>query len=355
MSQHPGDSVFATLGNLLRSPQATPFSGYVGTFMARDALALAGRYLDLTAGDTVLLPTYLCKEVLRPYAGTSRLLFYDVGDDLAVDPDTIMRWLGRERIRLLVIINYFGFLQPHRHEIARVCAERQTVLLEDCAHSLLTTGSGEAGDLSVVSYRKLLPVFDGGGLTIRTPRPGFAVPYHPRVYSDALSVLATVKALTHFRSDALSRAGVADWRSTSAGGATTPPRGRVLPLSWFTSNGAANAPLANIIERRRRDYEFWHELVMGSSGLTPVMPDLGEGVCPLGFPATLRERDGVNAALNDVGVPARIHWRLPHDIGADCPNSHRLSRQMITLPVYPELTDGAKARAADVLNRVRGR
>ena len=319
--------------------------------MARDALALAGRYLDLKRDDTVLLPAYLCKEVLRPFAGKSRLLFYDVADDLSVGPDTIRSWLDRERVRLLVVINYFGFLQPWRHEIARICAEHQTVLLEDCAHSLLTDGSGDTGHLSVVSYRKLLPVFDGGGLRIGGAAPELTVPYHPRLYSNLLSMLATVKALTHFRSDTLSRAGVADRRSAALPDERPQWQGKVLPLSWFTSNGAANAPFAEIIGRRRADYEFWQAHVVAASGLSPVMSRLGDGVCPLGFPALAEDRDALKSKLERAGVPIKVHWALPPGVGSDCVNSQRLSRLMMTLPVYPELSAASRSRAADILTR----
>jgi len=355
VSRSPGRSVFGILRNLVHTPESNPFSGFIGTFMARDALGLAGRYLDLKRDDTVLLPAYLCKEVLRPFAGKSRLLFYDVSDDLSVEPDTIRGWLDRERVRLLVVINYFGFLQPWRHEIARICAEHQTVLLEDCAHSLLTDGSGDTGHLSVVSYRKLLPVFDGGGLRIGGAAPELTVPYHPRLYSNMLSMLATVKALTHFRSDTLSRAGVADRRSTAVADERPQWQGKVLPLSWFTSNGAANAPFAEIVDRRRADYEFWQAHVVAASGLSPVMSRLGEGVCPLGFPALAEDRDALKSELERAGVPVTVHWALPPGVGLECANSQRLSRRMMTLPVYPELDRRAAERAPDILARGRRR
>ena len=140
----------------------------------------------------MLLPAYLCKEVLRPFAGRSRILFYDVGDDLSVDPDVMKRLLERERVRLLLIINYFGFLQPWRQEIARLCTERETVLLEDCAHSLLTQGSGETGR----PVRRQLPqapasLRRGRAQDQEMPRQGSPSRTTRVLYSNVLSLLAT--------------------------------------------------------------------------------------------------------------------------------------------------------------------
>jgi dTDP-4-amino-4,6-dideoxygalactose transaminase len=290
---------------------------------------------------------------LRPFVGRSRVVFYEVDDELNADPAIIKRFLERQPVRLLVIINYFGFLQRWRADIAALCAEHGTVLLEDCAHSLLTRGSGETGDLTVVSYRKLLPVFDGGGLRIRSGMPGLGVRYHPCVYSNLLSLLATVKAVSGFRSQAISRAGVADRRQNRGGRQPAASASRTLPMSWFASNGVGNAPLAEIARRRGEDYEFWRSLVTTSSELRPVMTGTAEDVCPLGFPVMAKDRDDVKSCLQGVGVPVTVHWVLDPGVGAECSNSHRLSRRMMTLPLYPDLTAGGKERAADVLRRRR--
>ena len=342
----------STLGTalaLLRTPKADPFPGVIGTFMARDALSLAALYLELTRDDVVLLPAYLCKEVLRPFIGRSRVLFYDVDDELNADPAAISRLLATQPVRLVVIINYFGFLQRWRAEIAALCAEHGTVLLEDCAHSLLTRGSGETGDLVVVSYRKLLPVFDGGGLKIKSGTPGLGVRYGPRVYSNILSLLATVKAVSGFQSQVISRAGFADRRQPMDTGRSAASPSRILPMSWFASNGVGNAPLAEIARRRGEDYEFWRSLVTTSSGLRPVMTEMAGDVCPLGFPVIAEDRDGVKSFLHGAGVPVTIHWVLDPGIGAECSNSQRLSRQMMTLPLYPALTASGRDRARDAL------
>jgi dTDP-4-amino-4,6-dideoxygalactose transaminase len=123
---------------------------------------------------------------------------------------------------------------------------------------------------------------------------------------------------------------------------------KVLPLSWFASNGAANSPTDAIVDRRRDDYGFWQDLVATMPGVMPVMPGLGDGVCPLGFPVVSRERDAWKRRLERAGLPVTIHWRLPPGADDGCANSHRLSSQMITLPVFPHLTAEARARMRHV-------
>lgn len=351
MSVVPAQSAFLKLRGMLRPAKTELVPGMIGTFMARDALSLAAAYLKLTPNDVVLLPAYLCKEVWRPFAGHSQLAFYDVDNSLNVDPSVIQRLLKAKPIRMLLIINYFGFLQPWRAEIATLCEHHGTVLLEDCAHSLLTQGSGETGELCVVSFRKMLPVVDGGGLTIRRTGEGSIAPFHPQLYSNLLSLLALAKSLTRLRTNALSRAGMADRRQALSVGETRDEHRKVLPLSWFARNGACNASVVDIIERRRRDYQFWHAVVSGVPTMTPTMESLGDGVCPLGFPVIVQHRDSAKAELEKLRVPVTMQWTLARDLGGECTNSHRLSRQMMTLPVYPELTARTRER---VSGAVRG-
>lgn len=324
---------------MVKGAQSDPFSGVIGTFMGRDALALAVSYLALKPNDTVLLPAYLCREVLRPFLGKTMVIFYDIRPDLTVDPEEIRLKLSGAAIRMMFIINYFGFLQPYREEIKKICKERDVILIEDCAHSLLTEDSGKTGDLSIYSFRKIIPVPDGGGLKMNSG--GRAVPavFYPKIYSNVLSVLIILKSLLKVRAEMFSRAGQANRTEERAPGATdVQTNRRILPLSSFAYNGIGNTSFADVIGRRRRDYLYWQEMAERTHRFTPVFRDLLPGVCPLGFPVTVNDRDSVKSRLLEKGILLKIHWHLPGEVGSDFVHSHHLSRQTITFPVYPELS-----------------
>jgi perosamine synthetase len=314
------------------------FPGVIGTFMGRDALTLASDYLELSAADAVLLPAYSCKEVLRPFLKRANVVFYDVRPDLTIDPDALRAQLSTGKVKALLIINYFGFLQPFRKEIKQLCTERGVTLIEDCAHSLLTAGSGETGDLVIYSFRKSLPVPDGGGLKLNRNGRSVRANFYPKLYSNTLSMLIIAKLKLHIRSNVFSRAGL-----TSGNGDVVPDRlsskreERLLPLSTFARTGIARAPFADIACRKRKDFEFWREICGNSSVAAPLFSTLPQGVCPLGFPIKSEDRDLLMAGARKQGINLMIHWRLPSGLGSDCRNSHSLSAQTLTLPIYPDL------------------
>jgi perosamine synthetase len=326
------------LRNMLRSPKANPFPGIIGTFMGRDALSLAVSSLDLGAGDTVLLPAYLCQEVLKPFLGKTRVEFYDVRTDLAADPEEIKLKLSQGKVKLMVIINYFGFLQPYRKEIKEMCADRGIILLEDCAHSLLTEGSGETGDISIYSFRKTLPVPDGGGLKMNIEGKAGAPDFYPKVYSNILSVLIILKSLFKIRADIFSRAGLTSrTKNLVPSNPQAQKNSRILPLSSFAYNGMGNMSFPEIIAKRRGDYQSWQELAERTNLFTPFFSELPSGVCPLDYPVKIKNRDSLRSRLQKEGIYLKIYWNLPEAVGNEFVNSHKLAMQSIAFPVYPEL------------------
>ncbi|OPY72913.1 MAG: TDP-4-oxo-6-deoxy-D-glucose transaminase [Syntrophorhabdus sp. PtaU1.Bin050] len=306
--------------------------------MGRDALSLTVSALKLGPDDAIVLPAYLCTEVLRPFVGRTRVQFYDVQADLTIDPEKVETILKRSNAKALVMINYFGFLQPYRFSIKQICTNRGIILIEDSAHSLLTEGSGETGDVVIYSFRKILPLPDGGGLKVNTGTINMRPQFYPRTYSNTLSMLIMIKALLNVRADFLSRAALSSAGKSVVPEATTiPKKKRILPLSSLASNGMGNISFSDIRENRRRDYRFWQEQVRKSKTFIPLFPDLPFDVCPLCFPVIVEERDSIKQQLQAKGIYLKVYWNLPWQIGKEFVNSHYLSSRTLALPVYPEL------------------
>ena len=322
------------------------FPGVIGTFMGRDALTLAMTSLGIAATDTVLLPAYTCQEVLRSFVKKVNVVFYDVLPDLTIDPDELRQKMSHQRVKMVLTTDYFGMLQPHRQEIKKICADAGAALVEDCAHSLLTEGAGLVGDLAIYSFRKIVPVHDGGGLRINTAQKSPAPEFRPRFYSNALSMAAQVKGLLNIHTPMLSRARVAS--HTTEVIAPTKADDRILPLSFFTQHAMPHIAFPDIMKRRRADFLFWRDLARENPELVPLFEDLPSGVCPLGFPVKVRDRIALEARARQAGIILSVHWRLERDLAPECRASHELSSQLLTLPVGPDI----RARERDTLARI---
>jgi len=135
-----------------------------GLFLStgRDCLEYIIQDLNLSSKDTVLLPAYLCPSILAPFQKRGiNLIFYPVNSTLEVDLPEFNSLV--KNCSLALIINYFGFSQPKREEIRKICKKQGVFLVEDDVQSFLTKKCF-VGDYVFNSLRKALPLPDGAQL-----------------------------------------------------------------------------------------------------------------------------------------------------------------------------------------------
>lgn len=328
------------------------FPDVIGTFMGRDALSLALSLIPRVRNAATLLPIFTCRDVVNKLARAGPVIYYDVRPDLAIDPAEIASKFRSTKFGVVVITNYFGFLQPHRRAIKALCEASGAWLIEDCAHSLLTEGSGVTGHFVTYSFRKILPVSDGGGLRVNVEITLPAVRYYPSAYSNALSLLISAKSMLSIHGNRFNRAAMEKYAniniSDSASAETLP---RLLPLSSLTQWRIGRQSFAEVIERRRRDFQFWLDVFRNCDGAMPIFEDLPPEVCPHGFPVRIENRDSFESRARQAGGGLSVHWRIDPTLGKECTTSHRLTKEVITLPIYPELTAKRREAIISLLSR----
>jgi dTDP-4-amino-4,6-dideoxygalactose transaminase len=319
--------------------------------MGRDALALAINLLGLQADDPVLLPAYVCREVVKPFLTRARVHFYDIRSDLSIDLDYLESILKETKPKVLLIVNYFGFLQPGRDELKRICFERGIVLIEDCAHSLFSDGSGSVGDIVLHSFRKHIPLPDGGGLQVNGSQMAQLTDFYPRIYSNVLSILSTLKSRFAARVDVFSRSAMTSGANQRASNGTNAcSQRRILPLSSFARKGIESSNRSEITRRWQSDFEYWREFVSKNNlALTPLFTDLPSNVCPLGFAVRSPCRELLKGKLAMAGIPIKSYWHLHSAVAPEFRTSHELAREVLTLPLGPEVGEGKRDLAATIL------
>jgi len=337
-------------GIIAKAFQVPKLPGMLGTFMGRDALSLILSSLKLNSDDTVLLPAFTCQEVLRAFASRVNITFYDVCPDLSIDADVIKAHLSKRKTAMVLITDYFGFLQPYRLKIRDLCDENGCILVEDCAHSLLTEGAGAVGDFATFSLRKLLPVPDGGGLRINRQEVKLSPDFHPSFYSNVLSLSAIVKSGLNIRTAKLSRARVTSQTKKVVPITADGNKGRTLPLSYFTRRGLTGISFDEVAKKRRGDFQFWTEFCLNNSSLVPLFRDLPQGVCPFGFPVMVEKRAAIEDSARKAGILLSVHWRLDGTLGPECLVSQELSKRILTLPLFPDLRPDKQKVLAEILS-----
>jgi dTDP-4-amino-4,6-dideoxygalactose transaminase len=258
------------------------------------------------AGGKVLLPAYVGWSV-REGSGVFDPIesldleygFYNLDERLRIDIDSLRTGLESGGIRALVIIHYFGYVDPRYREAVKIAREHGVFVLEDEAHALLSdvVGGicGRLGDACIYSFHKILPVESGGAAVI----------------NDANSPLAQTVA--------------AD------------PDG-MLPLAGYDLHGIAHRRRANslVLDRLVRDL---------APAVEPLWGAPCDGEFPQSYPVMIRNgsRDQIYREMNAAGfgVVSLYHTLIEPISPEQFPASAQVSRHILNLPIHQDASERA--------------
>ena len=283
----------------------------------REAIATFARAAGATAGDLVLCPAYVGwspregSGVLDPLASLGlEVAFYRVGADLTVDLSDLAQRLKTRSTAGVILIHFFGHVDPGYAEMVRVIRESGAWCLEDEAHALYTdlvlAASGRLGDASILSLHKMLPVPSGGALLLN--------------------------ADTHLSLENLSESNASS------------------SILWDYDLGA-------IAKRRSKNAADIRSMVAPLEGQVDALwPDINAGEILQTYPVVLRDsnRDMVYEMMNaqGYGVVSLYHTLVKGIAPHEFPLSHQLSRSILNLPIHQDLRTEQLADLVDRLAHV---
>lgn len=268
---------------------------------ARDAFGAVLDTLSVGAGDAVLLPAYIGwspregSGVFDPISARGILpLFYRLDERLRIDEADVLEKIRASGAKALLLIHYFGFVDPAFARLAAAAKAMGMAVVEDAAHALFTDfvggRCGRTGDYTLYSLHKLLPFSSGGMLAANGESPMPATARETNVAGDPFAY--DYYALAH----------------------------------TITGNYAY---LANLLEPL-------------SDELTPLYPVLPEGVVPQTFPVLVNRYDRyrlyneLNAA--GYGAVALYHTLIEPLRTNEWTASAFAAKRLLNFPVHQDAT-----------------
>lgn len=306
--------------------------------LARHALLQGLKLAGVCPGDAVLLPEFICRELLASvHLAGARPVFYPVGEQLSPVsfPD------GAE-IKAVLAVDYFGFpqdLAPFR----KYCDARGSALIEDNAHGFLSRDPqgvllGQRGDMGILSLRKTFPLPDGGALILsntgsvggQIQAPGFRDDPLPSGYR-VKSVFRNVQKATGIPLKKLGETAVRAARKLRTGSPfpkAGPDCESVIPAmpqmhqDSFRQLSGLDMPREEL--RRKRLYLQVEERLKGLD-ISPVFSSLPAGTVPYGYPFRADDRmaELVAARARKMGFDCAFWPELPAAVSAAAPPHYR--------------------------------
>jgi len=305
----------------------------------RQALAEALHRAGVGRNDVVLLPGFLCEEVLASLAFVGAVpRFYQIDDTLRPERD-VFRDADARGVRAVVAVNYFGFPQP-LSEMREWCRVHDAALIEDNAHGFLSaegnTPLGRRGDLGVFSLRKTLFLPNGAALVDNRPDgPGSAALSFQGPcltaewrYRAKLPVKRFI-GLTGLRGARAVLGAITNLRRTlGAAPDSVSDAETAMPqesCSSLTARLLRRGDLSTERGRRRALYQTCRELLADVPDVRPLFNSLPDGVVPQGFPFLYMGKDSesMTGEWRRLGVPI-VSWpgRLPSAVRMHAPDHY---------------------------------
>lgn len=286
------------------------------------ALSLALKTLGIGAGDEVVLPTYVCWNVLSAVTACGATpVMCDVDVNGVVTAQTVHAVLSSQT-RAIVAVHIFG----HPCDIDSLTSLGLPVIEDACqAFGLKIAGrlAGTLGDLGVLSFHatKCLTTGEGGMLVTSNTR-----------LLDRARLL--VESAEH--NNAVGATSMSDLQAALG----------LAQLERYPT----------FLDRRQKLFTSYHKTA--SQVITAIPGYLGEPAFL--FRYTLRAQYGfenAHAALLAQGVQARrgvdqlLHRRIGLD-DRDYPGATKLFAQVVSLPFYPSLTEQEQAQVLHAIQEV---
>jgi dTDP-4-amino-4,6-dideoxygalactose transaminase len=300
-----------------------------------EALWLALRAVGVGPGDEVITVSLTASATAAAIVEAgARPVFVDVcDDDLTLDPARLQAAIT-PRTRAILPVHLYG--QAARlSEISEIARAANLVVLEDCAQAhgaqfegRVAGGLGEAGAFSFYPTKNLGALGDGGALV--TSRP---------------AVAEQARLLREYGWRERYVSGQHGWNSRldELQAAILRVKLRCLP--------AQNSRRAAIASR--------YDEVLAAAGLTP-QPRLAERTNVYHqYVARHPRRERVRQALAQRGIGTAIHYPAPVHLQpayqsygggpGSLPVTERAAAEVVSLPIYPELTDSEVERICQAL------
>lgn len=312
---------------------------------------------------TIYVPSYICHEAVDSLICTQvNIRYYPVKPDLTPDWD----WLNNEVQSpngILLLVHYFGFVNDLNKAIS-FSKEHGLLLIEDCAHSFLTTVNGFAigsfGDAAIYSYRKIIPLPTGAGL--RSKDPAY-LSHKSQKSIDLKAYIGIAKQVVKY-SLYKSRVPKFLWSAPTQymNQLVESPRVQhqdrsAIPNICMKLMCQLEPTFDNIIRIRRTNYNFLATHFSKLPGISLPFPNLEPGTCPYLFPILIEKPSKVIEELNANYIPARSWPVLPQEIFANPELSvaTEIASKIITFPIHQDITTNQLSYIINTFTKVYSR
>jgi hypothetical protein len=256
----------------------------------------------------LLLPDYICSSVIKAALKLNyNLVFYNLNADLTINKE---KFILKKNNQAILIINYFGLCDVNGDINWLKNKYPNTYIILDNVQAFFEMNKITNADFAFTSFRKTLPVTDGGWVKAKYSFDSFSeVKKSKNDFSNYKLLAAILKYYSHDIEIPDDLYLNLFYEGEKLIDNYTTPR----EISDFTLSILKNLDLDEIKIIRRRNASFLQAKLenYGIEQLIRYKED--EGAVPLFLPIKLKNRDIIKKKLKDERIYLPIHWPVENN------------------------------------------
>ncbi len=267
---------------------------------------------DICAKEKVVnawLPSYCCSSMLQPFlAKNLHLKFYHVYVNESGNLD--IEHFAPERNDVVLVMEYFGFQAIDLKERIIQWQDRQSIVIEDCTHSLLQRKLDFIANYQVASLRKWFPLACGGAARKREGNLlcNWTQPDERLIATRIEAMREKALYLAEEASEESKDSFLEKYRIFNE---ALSSHYENCEIDDWSNKILTRQNVKKVIEIRRNNAKVLLEGIQSFKRITPLFKQCGERDCPLFVPILVEEREKLRQILTKNKIYCPIHWPIP--------------------------------------------
>ena len=279
--------------------------------------------LKIKNDEIVLLPNFTCSSIIDALDRANvKYEFYNILENFQIDIKDLLIKIKDNRIKAILYINYFGFLQDDDVINTLKILKEKYILVEDNTQALYTSDENKIGigNYIIASIRKWLSAPDGAVLYSQTKLEEINI---DNGYNEYMSkyILAQLMKNEYLKNQNLDKNKYLNLIKDSMNSLFSDYT--IRNITEISYNLIKNQNVKAICEKRRENYKYLYENLCGIKALKIPFKLNDEKIVPFGFVIILDERDKFYEYCIRENIYCNIHWKDANNY---------LSNKIITIP-----------------------
>lgn len=337
--------------NQAESEQAQYIDDRLYYSLCREALGDIAHALG-EISKTVLIPAYTCQTVITPFEEAGwRCEYYSIHKDLRIDIDNLLIAIEKNHPSLVVAHPYFGMdLNDEEIKALTEIKEQGIAVVLDLTQCLFSTKQYPFASFMVASYRKWMPIPDGGYLKNMTDAVKIT---QPEAENDEFTdrELAAMYLRGQYFGNGEQRTKAISIRLSKAADHLADSNIAPHKMSQVAYNLMQSENLEENQQRRFENYTYLYQNIHESDKVTKVCKNINEvTTAPLYFTIFVKDRPSLQCPLAQEAIYAPLIWPVEDERVLINDEVKYIYDYILAIPLDQRYDEKDMQRAVEIIN-----